>query len=194
MILRIMFGRFSGTDRTAAFLCSCTGIDGGQPFVAVGAPPPDPFCASGKHHIGFQRHILLRVPLGSHQRLHGFQIIKSRQYFSVCTVRAVGPLRCPIRYLGLPFMPSAAFPPDPSVAEHRDLLRTQCSVFLSVPLLCQLWRKAFQVIFSGIHNFSGTNRTACALAAGHDSCFPFMPLFAPPPYLLSTTGRNRDRR
>ena len=132
MVLQILSGRFSGTDRTAAFLCSCAGIDGGLPFVAVDAPPPDPLRTAGQTVLRAEPAVFDRMPLGGDIRVHRAQIL------SLCDFSGAVGTACVPAHPGigraLPFVAPVTDPPNLFLTSVGYRFRSQISIFWIDPI------------------------------------------------------------
>jgi len=127
--------------------------------------PPDLLPAAGRDLIGGQCSVQFRVPLGCQLRLQRRQIVVAFQDPATCTIgtaaaggRAAGYHRWPVMALFTP-------PPDPPVAEGRNLVWGQGAVQLPVPLVRHLREQSRQIVFPRQDYLPGTDRTARAMAA-----------------------------
>lgn len=156
---------FSGAYGTSAFLLSGSGVDGCIPDVSLTASPPHPFMASRRHHLWRQTAVQRVIPLRGDFRMKRSKIIKTSQNAPSCAVWAAGVLYSSCCNDGLPFMTKCASPPYLSVAEGSDLIRSQTSVALRIPLCGDVWKERRQIILAGHHSLPSANRASGASAS-----------------------------
>ena len=156
---------FSGTHRAPAFLLTGSGVDSSFPNMSFAAPPPDPFMTPQCYHFRCQTVIQRIVPLSSDSWEKRCKIIEASQNAPPCAVWATGVFYSSCSNNGLPFMPKCALPPDLSVAEGSDLIRSQTSVAFRVPLCGDVWKKRRQIILTGHHGLPRANRASRASAS-----------------------------
>lgn len=130
---------FSCAYGTSTFLLSGSGVDGRFPNMPFSAFPPYPLVTSRRYHFRGQRAIQRIVPLGCNFRVERCKIVETGQNAPSCAVGAVGVLYSSCSNNGLPFMPKCALPPDLSVAEGSNLIRSQTPVAFRVPLRGDVW-------------------------------------------------------
>lgn len=163
---------FSGAYGTSTFLLSGSGVDGRFPNMPFSAFPPHPFMASRRHHFWGQTAVQRSIPLGSDLRIERSKIIKTSQNAPSCAVWAAGVLYSSCCNDGLPFMTKCASPPYLSVAEGSDLIRSQTSVALRVPLRGKARKEHRQIILAGHHSLPSANRASRASASAEYASSP----------------------
>lgn len=88
-------------------------------------------------------------------------------------------------------MPLLTTPPHLAVGAGRDLLRSQCFIFVWMPLGRNGRELAGQIIFTGNYLFPGADwATAAAAGPGRYGGLPLMSLFTAPPHLSDGTRWN----
>ena len=163
---------FSGAYGTSTFLLSGSGVDGCFPDVSLTASPPHPFMASRRHHFWGQTAVQRAIPLRGDFRMKRSKIIKTSQNAPSCAVWAAGVLYSSCCNDGLPFMTKCASPPYLSVAEGSDLIRSQTSVALRVPLRGKARKERRQIILAGHHSLPSANRASRASASAEYASSP----------------------
>ena len=163
---------FSGAYGTSTFLLSGSGVDGCFPDVSLTASPPHPFMASRRHHLWCQTAVQRSIPLGGDLRIERSKIIKTSQNAPSCAVWAAGVLYSSCCNDGLPFMTKCVSPPYLSVAEGSDLIRSQTSVALRIPLCGDVWKERRQIILAGHHSLPSANRASRASASAEYAISP----------------------
>lgn len=163
---------FSGAYGTSAFLLSGSGVDGYFPDVSLTASPPHPFMASRRHHLWRQTAVQRSIPLGGDFRMKRCKIVEASQNAPSCAVWAAGVLYSSCCNDGLPFMTKCASPPYLSVAEGSDLIRSQTSVALRIPLCGKARKERRQIILAGHHSLPSTNRASRASASAEYASSP----------------------
>ena len=179
-ILRVLLC-FSGTHGASAFLLAGSGIDGCFPNMSFAATPPNPSVTSRRYHFWCQRAIQCIVPLGCNFRVDRCKIVKARQDAPSCAVWAPGVFYSSCSNDGLPFMAKCTSPPDLPAAEGSDLIRSQTSVALRIPLCGDVWKERRQIILAGHHGLPSANRASRASASAQNACPPRMASIAFPP-------------
>ncbi len=111
-------------------------VDIGQPFMAFPAKPPHFPVSAGGHVCRRQGSIARGMPFRCKRRVHGTEAILPVHLVSGA-VRAAGS-QTPVADDCLPLMALAAYPPDFSVGENRNIPGSQRGVPRRVPLQGQL--------------------------------------------------------
>lgn len=163
---------FSGAYGTSTFLLASSGIDGCFPDVSLTASPPHPFMASRRYHFWGQTAVQRVIPLRGDLRIERSKIIKTSQNAPSCAVWAAGVLYSSCCNDGLPFMTKCASPPYLSVAEGSNLIRSQTSVALRIPLCGDVWKERRQIILAGHHSLPSANRASRASASAEYASSP----------------------
>lgn len=163
---------FSGAYGTSTFLLSGSGVDGCFPNMPFSAFPPYPFMASRRHHLWGQTAVQRVIPLGGDLRIERCKIVEASQNAPSCAVWAAGVLYSSCCNDGLPFMTKCASPPYLSVAEGSDLIRSQTSVALRIPLCGDVWKERRQIILAGHHSLPSANRASRASASAEYASSP----------------------
>lgn len=179
-ILRVLLC-FSGTHGTSAFLLTGSGVDSSFPNMSFAAFPPHALVAPRCYPFWCQRAIQRIVPLSCNFRVERCKIVETSQNAPSCAVWAAGVLYSSCSNNGLPFMPKCALPPDLSVAEGSNLIRSQASVAFRVPLCGDVRKERRQIILAGHHGLPRANRASRAPASAQNTCPPRMTFIAFPP-------------
>lgn len=87
---------------------------------------------------------------------------------------AAGALLCirAVRDRRAPDMPLRAEPPDLSVAERSNLIRSQTSVAFRIPLCGDVWKERRQIILAGHHSLPSANRASRASSSAEYASSP----------------------
>mgnify|MGYP006968329999 CR=1 FL=1 len=181
---------FSGTDRTAAFIFSGSGVDNRFPDVSFAAFPPDALMAARRDHFRRQAAVERIIPLCSQLWKERCKIIEASQNTPACAIRTSGVFHgsgCDDR---LPFMAEHTSPPDLFVAVGRHLIRFQTAITLSIPFRSEIWKERKQIIFAGNGSFAAANRASAAAYPAQNACAPRMTVFAAPPHILLTACQH----
>ena len=163
---------FSGAYGTSTFLLSDSGVDGRFPNMPFSAFPPYPLVTSRRYHFWGQTAVQRAIPLRGDFRMKRSKIIKTSQNAPSCAVWAAGVLYSSCCNDGLPFMTKCASPPYLSVAEGSNLIRSQTSVALRIPLRGDVWKERRQIILAGHHSLPSANRASRASASAEYASSP----------------------
>ena len=172
---------FSGAYGTSTFLLSGSGVDGRFPNMPFSAFPPYPLVTSRRYHFWSQTAVQRAIPLRGDFRMKRSKIIETGQDAPSCAVWAPGVFYSSCSNDGLPFMAKCTSPPDLPVAEGSDLIRSQTSVALRIPLCGDVWKERRQIILAGHHGLPSANRASHASASAQNACPPRMASIAFPP-------------
>ena len=153
---------FSGTNRTAAFIFSGSGVDDRFPDMSFAAFPPDALMAARRDHCRRQAAVERIIPLCSQLWKERSQIVEASQNAPACAIRTSGVFNGPCCDDRLPFMAEHTSPPDLFVAVRRHLIRFQTAVTLSIPFRSEIRKERKQVVFAGNGRFAATNRASAA--------------------------------
>ena len=172
---------FSGAYGTSTFLLSGSGVDGRFPNMAFSAFPPYPLVTSRRYHFWSQTAVQRAIPLRGDFRMKRSKIIETGQNAPARTIWAGGAFHGSGCNYCLPFMSKRTSPPDLFVAEGSDLIRSQTSVALRIPLCGDVWKERRQIILAGHHGLPSANRASRASASAQNACPPRMASIAFPP-------------
>ena len=179
------------TNRTATLSRSGTRINHGLPDMTFRTLPPHLAVRASCYTVRCKRPVQCRMPLFSDLRVQGCQVIKARQDFSSRAIWTTGSAHSSCSNHCLIRMPKFTLPPHFSVCIGCDLLRCESSVLLSMPLRCDLWELAGQIIFSGYDFASCTYRaTIPSQCPRIHRGLPLVSFLANPPDFASAPRSN----
>ena len=163
---------FARTHGTAAFFLAGSGIDGCFPNMTFVASPPYSLMAPRCYHFRCQTDIQRIVPLSSDSWIKRCKIVEASQNAPSRAVWAARVLYNSCSNDGLPFVPKCASPPNPPVAEGSNLVWSQTSVALCVPLCGDVWKGRRQIILAGHHGLPSANRASRTSASAEYASSP----------------------
>lgn len=164
-----------------------SGIDSCFPNMSFAATPPNPSVTSRRYHFRCQTGVPCIVPLSSDSWIKRCKIVEASQNAPSCAVWAARVLYNSCSNDGLPFVPKCASPPNPPVAERSNLIWSQTSVSLRVPLCGDVWKGRRQIILAGHHGLPSANRALRTSASAEYASSPCVSVLAFPPNIFMTS-------
>ena len=153
--------------------------------------PPYRSVASSRHLIRGEGPVEGGVPLGCHLRSQRRQIVEAGEDGFSGTVGTAAAVLGAGGHCRLPLVAQRVPPPHPPVAVRGDGVRRQAPVFLRMPLGGDGRELAFQVVFSGHHQFPRADGAARpAAGAGGNGRLPDMTFIALPPDFAPVSGQH----
>ena len=165
-----------------------------MPGVAVFALPPNFAPAAGEDMVGGEGRILGWVPFGGYARIFCGEIVEAGEHLGVGAVWAAAASLGAAGDGGLILVAFVADPPDFFVAGGSDLLWGEGAILGWVPLGCNGWILAGEVVLARDDHFAGADWAAAAIDAGRNNCAPFMAFVANPPDFAPGAGDDVARR
>ena len=165
-----------------------------MPGVAVFALPPNFAPAAGEDMVGGEGRIFGWVPFGGYARIFCGEIVEAREHLGVGAVRAAAASLGAAGDGGLILVAFIADPPDFFVAGGSDLLWGEGAILGWVPLGCNGWILAGEVVLAGEDHFAGADWATAAIDASGDGCAPFMAFITNPPDFAPGAGDDIARR
>lgn len=186
---------FTGTDGTTAAVCAAG--DGGLIGMSMLTKPPDFAAAAGRNVLWSEGAIFGGVPLFCQVVIEGGEVVFAGLHFFVAANGAAGAAYAAF-YLGAPFMPLLAAPPDETMAAGKKGAGLEVAVFGGVPFFDQRWVEGGEVCLTGDRQMFVAIRTAgaCAGACVHGG-LPMMAVGAGPPnaaFAAAADGVWRQRQ
>ena len=165
-----------------------------MPGVAVFALPPNFAPAAGEDMVGGEGRIFGWVPFGGYARIFCGEIVEAKEHLGIGAVRAAAASLGAAGDGGLILVAFVADPPDFFVAGGSDLLWGEGAILGWMPLGCNGWILAGEVVLAGDDHFAGADWATAAIDASGDGCAPFMAFIADPPDFAPSAGDDVARR
>ena len=144
--------------------------------------------------VGSERRVFGWVPFGGYVRIFCGKIIEAWEHLGIGAVWAAAAFLGAAGDGGLIFVAFVADPPDFFVAGGSDSLWCEGAILGWVPLGCNGWILAGEVVLAGEDHFAGADWATAAIDASGDGCAPFMAFVADPPDFAPGAGDDVARR
>ena len=165
-----------------------------MPGVAVFALPPNFAPAAGEDMVGGEGRIFGWVPFGGYARIFCGEIVEAGEHLGVGAVWAAAASLGAAGDGGLILVAFVADPPDFFIAGGSNLLWGEGAILGWVPLGCNGWILAGEVVLAGDDHFAGADWATASVDASGDGCAPFMTFVANPPDFAPGAGDDVARR
>ena len=134
------------------------------------------------------------MPLARYVGIEGGEVVIPGEHFGVGAVWAAAVPLGAAGNGGLIFMAFVANPPDFFVAGGGDVLGGEAAILGWMPLGCNGWILAGEVVLAGDDHFAGADWATAAVDTGRNNCAPFMAFITNPPDFAPGAGDDVARR
>ena len=177
-------------EGAAAVLGSGSAVDDGLPDVPVLTLPPHFPAAAGEDVVGGKGTVQGWVPLARYVGIEGGEVVEAWEHFFICAIWTTAVALGTAGNDGLILMAFVADPPDFLVAGGSDVVWGEGAVFGWVPLACDVWILAGEIVFAGDDLFACADWATAAAAAAGDGRLIGVAFGTDPPDVAPTAGDN----